>query len=83
LRRAFRAVDLVWPKPKILDTADLLGRLDRQRRLVETQPTTTPTQLGQARAFLGLPPHDEHHALHDALATAELWLALRARLGMS
>ena len=32
------------------------------------------------RALLGLPEYEYHHALHDALATAELFLALRARL---
>ncbi len=80
LKRAFRAAEMSWPKPHILDTVELLGRLERRRHLLEPSPKPVPTQLGAARAFLGLPAHDEHHALHDALATAELMLCLRARL---
>ncbi len=36
--------------------------------------------LPAARAALGLPPYPNHDALVDALATAELFLVLRARL---
>ena len=42
-----------------------------------------PRALDAARAHLGLPKHRAHHALADALATAELFLALRARLDAS
>jgi len=80
LRRIFRRCGRRWPGPKVVDTAALLGVLDRRRRLVEPEPKPTPTQLAAARKALGLPPHEEHHALYDALATAELFLALRARL---
>ena len=82
LRRAFERAQRPWPRTRIVDTADLLGRLDRRRRLIEPSPRPIPTQLAAARAFLGLPPHSQHHALYDALATAELLLALRARLGL-
>lgn len=82
LRRAFRTAGHKWPRPRVIDTLDLLGRLDRRRQLIETQPRPTPTQLGEAREALGLPAHDQHHALYDALATAELLLALAARLGL-
>lgn len=82
LRRAFRAANLHWPRPPVVDTAELLHRLDRRRQFLEPHPSDTPTQLAEARAFLGLPPHQEHHALYDALATAELLLVLRARLGL-
>lgn len=82
LQRACRELGLRWPRPRVVDTMDLIARLDRRRRLLEPSPGPTPTQLGQIRDFLGLPPHDEHHALYDALATAELLLALRARLGL-
>ncbi|MCG8462154.1 MAG: 3'-5' exonuclease [Holophagales bacterium] len=81
LRRVFREVGVAWPRPEVLDTVRLLERLDRRRSLVEPFARATPTRLGEARRTLGLPPHREHHALYDALATAELYLLLRARLG--
>jgi len=81
LKRVFRENSVPWPKPPVIDTADLLGRIDHRRRIVEPSPTPTPTQLARAREAYGLPPHEEHHALYDALATAELFLALRERLG--
>lgn len=81
LRRAFRQTGTRWPRPKVIDTTNLLRKLDRRRSLVEPYAKPTPHPLAQARATLGLPPHQEHHALYDALATAELYLALRARLG--
>ncbi|MCB1054001.1 MAG: 3'-5' exonuclease [Acidobacteria bacterium] len=81
LRRAFREQQTPWPRPEVVDTAQLLARLDRRRSLIEPGARPSPTQLAQARAALGLPPHREHHALYDALATAELFLALKARLG--
>ena len=80
LRRAFREEGVPWPRPEVIDTVRLLERLDRRRSLVEPFARATPTQLGEARRALGLPPHREHHALYDALATAELYLLLRARL---
>jgi len=82
LKRAFRAAGVAWPRPPVVDTAQLLARLDHRRRIVEPTPTPTPTQLSGARLALGLPSHEEHHALYDALATAELFLALRQRLGL-
>ncbi len=82
LKRAFRDHGRKWPRPPVVDTAVLLGRLDRRRRLLEPAPEPTPTQLAAARRALGLPRHREHDALYDALATAELFLALRARLGL-
>lgn len=81
LRRAFRQQGVSWPKTKIVDTAALLTKLDRRRSLLEPYAQATPPQLGEARRALGLPPYREHHALYDALATAELYLLLRARLG--
>lgn len=81
LRRAFRRQRVRWPKPRIVDTATLLVKLDRRRSLVEPFARDTPPQLGEARRVLGLPSYREHHALYDALATAELYLLLRSRLG--
>jgi DNA polymerase III subunit epsilon len=80
LRRAFSRQGVRWPRPKVVDTAALLTRLDRRRSLVEPNAHATPTQLSEARRVLGLPRHREHDALYDALATAELYLLLRARL---
>ena len=80
LRREIARAELDWPRPRIVDTADLLARLDRRRRLIEPHAEALPTQLRAAREALGLPPHLEHHALHDAQATAELFLALAARM---
>jgi DNA polymerase-3 subunit epsilon len=82
LKRAFREHGRRWPRPPVVDTAVLLARLDRRRRLLEPTPEPTPTQLAAARKAFGLPRHREHDALYDALATAELFLALRARLGL-
>jgi len=80
LKRAFRRHGVRWPRPKIFDTARLLAKLDRRRGLIEPFAEATSTQLAEARQTLGLPPHREHHALYDALATAELYLLLRSRL---
>jgi len=82
LRREFRGAGAAWPKPPIVDTARLLALLDRRRHFLEPEAQPTPTQLRAAREALGLPRHEQHHALYDALATAELFLALRERLGL-
>ena len=79
LRAAFATAGLAWPHPRVVDTVDLLMRLERRRRLLP-EAAPVPLALGAARAALGLPPHDAHDALSDALATAELFLVLRHRL---
>jgi DNA polymerase-3 subunit epsilon len=81
LRRAFREAGRRWPHPPVVDTVNLLGQLDRRRAYLDPHAAALPTGLGESRAALGLPPHDAHHALSDALATAELMLVLRSRLG--
>jgi DNA polymerase-3 subunit epsilon len=83
LRRVFRQQGTPWPEPRVVDTIDLLRRVDHRRSLTEPFARATPTQLAEARRQLGLPPHAEHHALYDALATAELYLVLRSRLRRS
>lgn len=80
LHRAFHRAGRPWPRPPVVDTAHLLARLSHRRRQLEPWAEPLPGQLGEARRALGLPPHREHHALDDALATAELMLALRIRL---
>lgn len=80
LRNACRRCGREWPKPKIVDTVDLIARLERRRRFIDPQAETEPADLAGARQRFGLPMHIWHHALFDALATAELFLALRSRL---
>jgi DNA polymerase-3 subunit epsilon len=69
-----------WPAPRVVDTVRLLGRLELRMERLEPYPPALPRGLDQARRALGLPGHHAHHALADALATAELFLALRTRL---
>lgn len=80
LRSGWHAAGRCFPKTPVVDTAQLLARLDRRRLHLEAHPEPLPTRLAEARSALGLPPHANHHALADALATAELFLVLRARL---
>jgi DNA polymerase III subunit epsilon len=66
----------------VLDTARLAAALHRRLRLAQP-PGRRPAASGQlaelARAH-GLPIHPEHDPLHDALTTAQLFLALATRL---
>ena len=83
LRTACRDSGVRWRRPLVVDTVRLIGRLrDRMVRL-EPYPIPVPRGLEGARRHLGLPRYLHHHALADALATAELFLALRARLAVS
>ena len=61
----------------VVDTMEL-----ERRRLIRANPHVKPTDLRLAacRARHGLPPHRPHHALEDAIATAELFLAQNAAL---
>jgi DNA polymerase-3 subunit epsilon len=84
LKRAYRAMRQLWPRPKIVDTVSLIWKLaSRERFLGEGTASRgdPPLRLGDARAAIGLPSYPAHDALSDATATAELFLALRARLG--
>jgi DNA polymerase-3 subunit epsilon len=83
LTRAYAAAGRQWPGPRVVDTVLLLLRLHRRRSRFEPHPTPPVTALAEARAALGLPPHRAHDALADALATAELFLALVARLDIA
>ncbi|GIW30824.1 MAG: 3'-5' exonuclease [Meiothermus sp.] len=80
LRQGYKALGRRWVRPVVVDTAVLLARLGERQRQLEPHSKPYPSGLRAARARLGLPPHLEHHALWDALATAELFLALRHRL---
>lgn len=81
LRDAYRRSGLPWPRPRVVDTVELMLKLSQRQQRFQPHPTPPPTALPEARAHLGLPRYRNHHALSDALATAELFLALRARLG--
>lgn len=81
LQRAYKSLGRPWPRPKVVDTVALLSRLSERQRQLEPFAKPLPTGLAEARTRFGLPPHLEHHALYDALATAELFLLLRSRLG--
>jgi DNA polymerase-3 subunit epsilon len=81
LRRAWRRCGWRWPRPRVVDTELLLVALEHRRQRFEPFPRPTSTALAASREALGLPAYPNHHALWDALATAELFLAVRARLG--
>jgi hypothetical protein len=78
LRQACRATGLRWPDPPVIDTVGMVEQVRRRQR--HLGGPRMPRDLAGARASLGLPPHRTHDALADAIATAELYLALRARL---
>jgi len=71
-----------WPSPRVVDTVRLLQKLEHRMERLQPYPHPMPRGLDAARERLGLPSHRSHHALADALATAELFLVLRARLNV-
>jgi DNA polymerase-3 subunit epsilon len=77
LREAYRRQGRPWPRPRIVDTIDLLVAAHRRKHRFTPHPPALRTGLADAREAMGLPPHDHHDALADALAAAELFLALR------
>lgn len=82
LRRAWARLGRRLQLPPVIDTMELIARLDRRRRVHDPDPRPLPRQLDAIRGHLGLPGHGQHDALADALATAELFLVLQARLGI-
>ena len=81
LRTAYRRFGRPWPRPRVVDTISLLMRHHRRTHRFSPHPPAARTSLADARAVLGLPAYPAHDALSDALATAELFLVLRSRLG--
>lgn len=81
LRRAYRDCGRAWPDPPVIDTLQLMRRQERHRLVGQPVESAVPARLTEARARLGLPPHDAHDAFADAVATAELLLVLAYRLG--
>jgi DNA polymerase III subunit epsilon len=82
LKAAYRETGRVWPRPPLVDTVELVIRLHDRRQQWAPHPPPAPTALADAREALGLPAYPSHDALSDALATAELYLALRSHLGL-
>jgi DNA polymerase III subunit epsilon len=74
LRRAFR-LRRVAPPRTVVDTAALARRMGMARAGARAEPS-----LEALAGDLGLPAHTPHHALGDALTTAEVFLALASRL---
>jgi DNA polymerase III subunit epsilon len=79
LERACAATGLRWPSPRVVDTVELIRRV-RGRQRATGSGRRLPRDLAGAREALGLPPHQAHDAAADAIATAELYLALRVHL---
>jgi DNA polymerase III subunit epsilon len=82
LRDAYRRCGLVWPRPRLVDTMNLLMDLHHRQQQWTPHPPPPRTALSDARADLGLPAYPSHDALSDAVATAELFLVLRSRLNL-
>ena len=82
LRREFKRHDLSWPEPVVIDTGDLLLRWHDRQQQWTPHPPSPRTSLAESRADFRLPEYPPHDALSDALATAELYLVLRDRLGL-
>lgn len=83
LKQAYARLGLKWPKPPVVDTVELILKLDRKTRFVrpaDAPPDVPSTNLTETRRRLGLPDYQAHDALTDAIATAELFLVLRKLL---
>lgn len=81
LKTAYRKAGLKLPRVRIVDTVKLLDRFNRRHSLHHSADSEAPLRLAEACAHFGLPAHEEHHALADAIATSELFLLLSHRLG--
>jgi len=83
LRRAHAAMGVRWAKPRVVDTVDLLVRVAKKARFIDpdAQHQLPSLNLSDSRRRFGLPDYAAHHALTDAIATAELFLVLRRALG--
>jgi len=83
LRRAHAATGLRWPRPRVVDTVDLIVRASHRSHFIDPSPAPLEPllNLAAARRHYGLPDYGSHDALTDAVATAELFLVLRRTLG--
>ena len=83
LRRAHQLTGLSWPRPRVVDTVELLARAARKAHFIDpdASPNDFVANLGAARKRYGLPEYSAHDALTDAIAAGELFLVLRRALG--
>ena len=82
LKRAYGACGLRWPKPPVVDTVELIFKAAHQARFLNPETAQLPsTNLAEARRNALLPEYQAHDALTDAVATAELFLVLRRKIG--
>jgi DNA polymerase-3 subunit epsilon len=84
LKQAYLRLGRRWPRPPVVDTVELILKLDRRTRFLrpaDAPPDVPSTNLTETRRRLGLPDYQAHDALTDAIATAELFLVLRKQLG--
>lgn len=83
LRRDFERYRIGWPKPPVVDTVDLLVKAAEKARFLRPDASAElpALNLSAARRAHGLPAYPAHDPLMDAIATAELFLVLRKRLG--
>ena len=82
LKRAYAACGVRWPKPPVVDTVNLIFKAAHQARFLSPETAEAPsTNLAQARRNALLPEYQAHDALTDAVATAELFLVLRRKIG--
>jgi DNA polymerase-3 subunit epsilon len=83
LRREYDRARLGWPKPPVVDTVDLLVKAAEKSRFLRPDAVADlpALNLAEARRANGLPVYPAHDPLLDAIATAELFLVLRKRLG--
>jgi DNA polymerase-3 subunit epsilon len=85
LRAAARSLGRPVPRLPMLDTLPWLLEIETHRHHLadrlprERRQQAIPSTLEAARAYFDLPPYPAHHALLDALATAELYLLLHRR----
>jgi DNA polymerase III subunit epsilon len=75
LKAAYERTNTAWPGVEVVDTVQLLLAAGRR-----WGRNSVRTDLAMARADLGLPEHDHHDALADAVATAEMFLVLTERV---
>lgn len=83
LHRAFAKCGRHWPRPAIVDTQLLVAKYDAMQQRLQPYLLPSTRSLAELVQHFNLPPYTAHHALDDALATAELFLALRARLDLT
>ncbi len=82
LKRACQEHGRRWPRPPVVDTVNLLLKAAHKARFSSRNPEQVPAlNLSEARREALLPEYQAHDPLMDAIATAELFLVLRRRLG--